>query len=76
MGNTFGGCIMEWVDEAALLAARRHLRAAPPPPGPASAAGAGGVQLSTVFVEGVAFLKPSTVGDRLVVRAQVGSHES
>ena len=31
MGNTFGGCVMEWAEEAALLAARRHVRAAPAP---------------------------------------------
>ena len=69
MGNTFGGCVMEWAEEAALIAARRHVRAAPAlaalPGGPLAGPGAGGagVQLSTAFVEGVSFLRPSTVAE-------------
>ncbi len=31
MGNTFGGQIMEWAEEAALLSATRHIRHLPPP---------------------------------------------
>ena len=59
------------MEEAALLAARRHLRAAPAPAPPSPAGGGGGgAELRTVFVEGVAFLRPSTVGDRVVMRAQ------
>mmetsp|Transcript_61350 Transcript_61350/g.164773 ORF Transcript_61350/g.164773 Transcript_61350/m.164773 type:complete len:934 (-) Transcript_61350:288-3089(-) len=68
MGNTFGGCIMEWAEEAALLSARRHLRAAAVTG--LVEGGASGVELVTVFVDGVSFLKPSTVGDRIVMRAQ------
>lgn len=53
---------MEWAEEAASLAATRHLRH--------SVHVEPHFSVSTIFVDGFTFLRPSTVGDRIVVRAQ------
>jgi acyl-CoA hydrolase len=105
MGNLFGGEILQWAEEIAVLSATKHLKAAiaarhpllfftaaaahqgeqpevaveaPPPPAPAPAptgpTEAAGEQrrfsLSSVYISGMSFLQPSTVGDRVILRAQ------
>lgn len=75
MGNLFGGEILQWAEEIALLSATRlmtaaldtgHLLSAEAsltPEGPR-------FSLATVYVHGMSFLRPSTVGDRIIMRAQ------
>jgi len=97
MGNTFGGQIMCWAEEVAVLAATVHVNTAliqqgklfmldPDPVSEeqeqAPVRGARGhpplvpvpteseLSFSTAFVSTLSFLSPSTVGDRVHVRAQ------
>lgn len=87
MGNTFGGQIMCWAEEIAVLAATLHVNTALTLPGsvlykeettdnpkiaprwvpvpPLSK-----LDFATVYVSALSFLSPSTVGDRIHVRAQ------
>jgi acyl-CoA thioesterase 11 len=55
MGNTFGGEIMEWMDEAASIVAARHSR----------------LHVVTASLDDLFFLAPSTVGDRITIKAKI-----
>jgi acyl-CoA hydrolase len=55
MGNTFGGVVMEWMASAALISAERHSSSS----------------VAIVALDDIYFRNPSTVGDRLIVRAKV-----
>lgn len=92
MGNTFGGQILHWAEEIAVLSATMHLNGAikdksnfyycdkvkaesnQSPRGSVSAltriSERPNPVLSTVYVHAMSFLKPSTVGDRILCRAQ------
>ncbi len=61
MGNTFGGNVMSWMDDAATVAAIRHC----------AVSGGEPVQVVTIAVDAMAFLGSSKVGDRITLKAQV-----
>jgi len=62
MGHTFGGQIMEWAEESALISAKKHVCH--------SATSDLQFMLTTVFVDGFTFFQPTSVGDRIVFRSQ------
>ena len=63
MGNTFGGVIMAWMDDAATVAALKHCRH--------PSQGEKQVCVTTICVDAMAFLGPSKCGDRITMYAQV-----
>jgi acyl-CoA hydrolase len=82
MGNTFGGQLLEWAEEIALLSARKHVNAALRsqiplvPLHPSSSASPNEeiefseLVLTTIYVHEMSFLAPSTIGDRITCQAQ------
>jgi acyl-CoA hydrolase len=80
MGNTFGGQLLEWAEEIALLSARKHLNSAVrsglslvPLRGPGASSDdllLHPLILTTTYVHEMSFLAPSTIGDRITCRAQ------
>jgi len=54
-GNTFGGQIMGWMEEAARLACKKHARR----------------RMYLCHIDDIRFISPSTVGDCLTIKAQV-----
>lgn len=59
-GNTFGGEIMTWMDQAAVIVANRHIRDEKNPER---------VNLEVISVDDVFFVGPSTVGDLIEITA-------
>jgi acyl-CoA hydrolase len=57
LGSVFGGRIMQWMDLAGAMAARRHAR----------------VPVVTASIDELAFLAPVKVGDVVVLQAQVNA---
>src|SRR5512136_3278288 len=57
LGTVFGGRIMQWVDLAGAMAARRHAR----------------MPVVTASIDELAFLAPVKVGDVVVLQAQVNA---
>lgn len=55
MNNTFGGQVMEWMVEGSIIAAMRHVKQ----------------RVRVQSIDHVYFVAPSTVGDRIHVKAQV-----
>lgn len=77
MGNTFGGQLLEWAEEIAILSARRHLNSAlrsgqalVPVHLNSSFENNSGIILSSLYVHEMSFLAPSTIGDRITCHAQ------
>jgi acyl-CoA hydrolase len=71
MGNTFGGQLLEWAEEIALLSARKHLNSAALHGEDAADGTPPSEQiLSTTYVHEMSFLAPSTIGDRITCQAQ------
>ena len=66
MGNTFGGNIMSWMDDAATVCSIKHIRH--PSINPDTA-------VATIAVDSMAFLGPSHTGDRLNFYAQINRGE-
>jgi acyl-CoA hydrolase len=62
MGNTFGGNVMAWMDNAATVAALRHCRHSPE---------LSSLAVVTINVDAMAFLGSSQCGDRITCYAQV-----
>lgn len=96
MGNLFGGEILQWAEEIAVLSATKHMKVAQKENYPIHFFGGNLSEpqlglvdpattsydsslprahirqflLSTVYMHGMSFVRPSTVGDRIVLRAQ------
>ncbi|GMH91198.1 hypothetical protein TL16_g11987 [Triparma laevis f. inornata] len=62
MGNTFGGNIMSWMDDAATVCAIKHIRHPSMKPE---------TTVATIAVDSMAFIGPSHTGDRLNFYAQI-----
>ena len=62
MGNTFGGNIMSWMDDAAVVCATKHCH---------FGSLMGTFSVVTIAVDAFSFLGPSKVGDRITFLAQV-----
>jgi acyl-CoA hydrolase len=82
MGNTFGGQLLEWAEEIAILSARKHLNSAlrsrlplVPLHPPAVVSSSDEIEtseltLTTIYAHEMSFLAPSTIGDRITCQAQ------
>ena len=66
MGNTFGGQVMAWMDKAATVASWRHAQTQA-----GDASGQLPDSIRAVGIDDVFFLGPSTVGDRISIKASV-----
>lgn len=93
MGNTFGGQILQWAEEAAVMSATMHVNASKSvnnnvfqyfdttygfsgaesfeKSGLTAVTSNPNLVLSTVYVNGMSFLQPSSVGDRITFKSQV-----
>ena len=93
MGNTFGGQILQWAEESAVMSATMHLNASKRVncdtfyyfnnskyvEGTTTFENSGltkishnpNLMLSTIYVNGMSFLRPSSVGDRINFKSQV-----